>query len=66
MTLSRPAWRKSSHSHVTNCVEVAFTDTGVAVRDSKDRSGPVLNFTYAEWSAFLAGARGGEFNGPLA
>ena len=44
------------------CVEVAPVDGGVAVRDSKDRGGPVLAFTVAEFAAFLDGARNGEFD----
>jgi hypothetical protein len=58
------AWRKSSRSHPygNNCVEVAQLTDGVAVRDSKDRSGPALLFTPAEWDAFLAGAKDGEFD----
>jgi len=57
-------WRKSSHSGGTggNCVEVAvLPDGGRALRDSKDPAGPVLRFTSAEWGAFVAGARDGEF-----
>jgi hypothetical protein len=34
----------------------------IAVRDSKDRSGPVLVFAPDEWRAFAAGVRAGEFN----
>jgi hypothetical protein len=34
----------------------------VAVRDSKDPAGPVLEFTVAEWAAFVAGVRGGQFD----
>ena len=30
---------------------------------SKDPEGPVLRFTASEWSAFIAGARDGEFAG---
>jgi len=46
-----------------SCVEVALRpDGGVAVRDSKDRGGPTLGFTAAEWTAFLAGVRAGEFD----
>ncbi|OHV63468.1 DUF397 domain-containing protein [Pseudofrankia sp. BMG5.36] len=59
------AWRKSSHSagNGGECVEVAaLPDGGRAVRDSKDPEGPVLRFTAAEWRAFLAGARDGEFD----
>ena len=59
------AWRKSSFSGINGCVEVAFTGDRVAVRDSKDGGrGPVLEFTSEEWRAFLAGARGREFDLP--
>jgi hypothetical protein len=58
------AWRKSSFSNGNggnNCVEVASLVDAVAVRDSKNREGPTLTFTLAEWLAFLAGVRAGEF-----
>ncbi len=57
-------WRKASKSTSNGqCVEVAHLDGGrVAVRDSKDPSGPVLVFTPGEWDAFLDGARRGEFD----
>jgi hypothetical protein len=58
-------WKKSTRSTKDNCVEVAFIDGGVGVRDSKDRShGPVLTFTAAEWEAFTGGVRDGEFDRP--
>jgi len=44
------------------CVEVASADDGVAMRDSKDQDGPLLRFTRAEWMAFLAGAKAGDFD----
>ncbi len=34
----------------------------VRVRDSKDRSGPVLRFGDAVWRQFVAGVRDGEFD----
>lgn len=61
MDLSRAAWRKSTRSGTNGCVEVAFVEGKVAVRDSKDRGGPVLLFTAHEWEAFIGGARDGEF-----
>ena len=56
-------WHKSSRSSGgDNCVEVAFADNGdVGVRDSKNRTGPVLEFTPPEWAAFIGGVRDGEF-----
>ena len=41
---------------------MAFVDEGVGVRDSKNPTGSVLFFTYAEWDAFVAGAKDGEFD----
>jgi hypothetical protein len=41
--------------------EVADFDARRAVRDSKNPTGPALIFTAAEWSAFTAGVRSGEF-----
>jgi uncharacterized protein DUF397 len=55
-------WRKSTFSQSGDCVEVAFGETSVLVRDSKDPLGGTLAFTITEWSAFLAGARRGEFD----
>lgn len=62
--LERAAWRTSTYSgdNGGNCVEVAGNLPGVVVvRDSKDRTGPVLTFTCDEWAAFTAGVRDGQF-----
>ncbi|HEY7177017.1 MAG TPA: DUF397 domain-containing protein, partial [Micromonosporaceae bacterium] len=45
-----------------SCVEVAFVDGAIAVRDSKDRTGPVLLYTPDEWEAFIGGVKDGEFD----
>jgi len=57
-------WIKSSlSSYNGNCVEVAgLTDDIIRVRDSKNPRGGMLNFTIAEWDAFLGGVRNGEFD----
>nr|WP_194924917.1 DUF397 domain-containing protein [Catenulispora pinisilvae] len=57
-------WHKASMSDSGgNCVQVARTTQGIAVRDSKNPDGPRLLFTDAEFTAFLHGARSGEFDG---
>ena len=62
--LFRAEWRTSSRSGGNgDCVEVARNLPGaVALRDSKDRSGPVLVFTPDEWRAFMTGVRAGKFD----
>lgn len=46
-------WRKSSYSgnNGGQCVEVAATDH-VLVRDTQDRTGPVLRFSPDAWRLF--------------
>ena len=62
--LSQAVWRRSAHSGANNnCVEVAGNLPGVvAVRDSKDRGGPALDFRPEAWSAFVAAVKDGEFD----
>ena len=63
--LNAAVWKKSSRSNGNggnNCVEVAILDADVAVRDSKNRSGPALIFTAAQWTAFVNSAKDGEFD----
>jgi hypothetical protein len=56
-------WVKSSLSFANgNCVEVMDAGQTVAVRISRNPSGPVLEFTRDEWAAFIGGARLGEFD----
>jgi len=53
-------WFKSSRSAGNGaCVEVAFTDDAVGVRDSKDPAGPVLWFGTDTWQEFVHSVRSG-------
>lgn len=55
-------WKKSSLSDNGNaCVEVAFSEDEVHVRDSKNPMQMQLHFTIPEWDAFLGGVARGEF-----
>ncbi|MEW2522687.1 DUF397 domain-containing protein [Actinacidiphila alni] len=52
-------WHKSSHSSGSegDCVEVATCPHTVHVRDSKDKEGPQLAFSPAQWADFLSFAQ---------
>lgn len=61
---SGPDWRKSSYSQgQTACVEAAtgMPDGEVWVRHSRNPDGEILRFSSAEWQAFVAAVRDGEF-----
>jgi hypothetical protein len=47
-------WKKSSFTGNENCVEVACLEAGLAVRDSKDPDGPVLQFPSGPPSIVMA------------
>lgn len=57
-------WQKSSFTaNNGECFELApLPDGGVAVRDSKNPSGPHLCFTRGEWHAFKEGIGAGDFD----
>lgn len=58
-------WRTSSHTaQGSTCVEVAACADRRLVRDAKDRSGPVLSFTVAEWRNFINTAKACGFDPP--
>jgi hypothetical protein len=57
------SWVKASASDsYGECAEMRRHAGMVEVRDTKDREGPVLRFTAAEFAAWLDGARNGEFD----
>jgi hypothetical protein len=60
-------WKTSSRSNSNGgqCVEAGPLADGsgrVAVRHSQHPDGSVIVYTRAEWTAFLAGAKDGEFD----
>ena len=56
-------WRKSSYSGANGaCVEVAHLPEAVAVRDSKDPTGPKLIFTPHAWAAFVDHTKGEQLS----
>ncbi len=63
--LATATWRKSSRSlpDKDECVELAAVAPAgrVAVRDSKNPTGPALGFRARGWSAFTTGVKHGRF-----
>lgn len=60
--LSRARWVKSSYSNGSsgNCVEVARSATVVAVRDSKNPAGPVLQWDLGPVGEFIRAVKRGQ------
>jgi Domain of unknown function (DUF397) len=58
--MSAVTWRKSRRSNASgNCVEVAALAEGqrLAIRDSKNPSGPVLLVSTDDWRSFMSSLR---------
>jgi Domain of unknown function (DUF397) len=53
MSSTEIEWKISSASGGTSCVEVAFVNQKVLVRDSKDRDGGILTFSGSAWRDFI-------------
>lgn len=62
--MTRPAWRKSSHSgpEQGDCVEVAGLSSGIGVRDSKSPDHAHFALTPEAFAALLARAKRDELN----
>ena len=59
MDLSNAQWRKASQStdNGGNCVEISSLADIIAVRDSKDPTGPTLAFSTGAWRSFTEGLK---------
>ena len=57
-------WRKSRASADQGaCVEIAVQGSFVLVRDSNDKNGAVLGFTFGQWLELMGRIRKGELGG---
>ncbi|MFJ2031199.1 DUF397 domain-containing protein [Streptosporangium sp. NPDC087985] len=56
-------WQVSSRCNNGSCVEITRLPNGdVGMRDSKDQSGPILEFTVAEFRSFIYSIKDGKFD----
>jgi Domain of unknown function (DUF397) len=63
MPLHTDTWftpRRSNNG--ASCVETRFTTDAVHVRNSNDRSAGTATFTHAEWAAFIASVKDGDYD----
>lgn len=58
---SSPTWVKSRRCDTNACLEAADLGNVVAVRNSTQPGGPVVEFTKDEWKAFIGGVEDGDF-----
>jgi hypothetical protein len=55
-------WTKSTYSgNNGGCVEWAKLDSQIGVRDSKDKTGPILTFTRGAWQSFVDATNRGHY-----
>lgn len=63
MTETTPWIKAAASSGAGQCVEMRRRQDGsIDLRDSKDPEGPILHYTPGEFSAWLDGAKKGEFD----
>jgi hypothetical protein len=55
-------WRIGSRCTSGSCIQVRFNGGSVEVRDSKDPTGPVLQFSPGVWQSSLGGIVAGFVN----
>lgn len=57
------AWRKATRSVANGaCVEVGPAVGAIIVRDSVDRSGPVVSYSASAWQVFITSTKDAAFS----
>jgi len=63
LKVSSLQWRKARRSAGNGaCVEVSPAGGQILIRDSKDRNGPVMEYSERSWHIFIVGAKTGRFD----
>ncbi|HTS96222.1 MAG TPA: DUF397 domain-containing protein, partial [Streptosporangiaceae bacterium] len=62
LTLGDLSWRVARTCNAGTCIRVAADGDTVFLGDSKSPEGPVLVYSRSEWTTFVEGVRGGDFD----
>jgi hypothetical protein len=55
-------WRTAISCNGGACVQVAATQQGILLGNSRQPAGPVLSYTPDEWHEFVVGIKKGDFD----
>ena len=55
-------WRTALNCNGGACVQVAATEQGVLLGNTRQPTGPVISYTPDEWHAFVTGIKKGDFD----
>lgn len=55
-------WRTALNCNGGACVQVAATEHGILLGNSRQPAGPALSYTPDEWHEFVAGIKNGDFD----
>ena len=55
-------WRTALSCNGGACVQVAATENGLLLGNTRQPSGPMLSYTPDEWREFVAGIKKGDFD----
>jgi len=58
----RLTWRTALNCESGACVQVAVDDHSILIGNSRQPSGPVLEYTPDEWRYFVTGIKNGDFD----
>jgi predicted secreted Zn-dependent protease len=62
---NRLTWRTALNCDGGACVEVAADRDVVLIRNSRQPSGPLVEYTPEEWHEFVSGIKNGDFDNLL-
>lgn len=62
MGIGEVTWRRSSACQDETAMQIAVLGDTIVCRDPKDPAAGIQAYSRAEWTAFVAGAKAGDFD----